>query len=175
MRSLFVIVIAVLFFQNGAKACGTIDSRHARYFNAEDDNMRLNELRFMICDPIVLSYKNDERYTVKLLAMVKDALKRSMDLQENTAVLGADWTASYYRDLAYRLYLRFKLYKLSNAETADVLKSFDSIYNVPVNTTLNSFREIKETDWLATDDGLALGVMEYASMLKREVLSALNR
>ena len=174
MRSLFIIVIAVLLFQNGAKACGTIDSRYERYFNAEDDNTRLNELRFMICEPIVLSYKNDERYNLKLLAMVKDALKRSMDMQKNTALLDADWTASYYRNLAYRLYLRFILYELDGADNADVLKQFDSIYNLPTNTTLKSFEKIEETDWLATDDGLSLGVMEYASMLSTKVKAALK-
>ncbi len=138
--------------------------------NADDDNERLTQLKFMICEPIVSKAKPIESDQSKLIELVKDAQARSKALAKDTKVLDAKWKSEFYRDLALRIYIRFKMNEWDKSLTNGLLSEFDSVYSVRNGKIAEALAKLKKDSWLCTDDGLSLGDMEYASKLKYEVI-----
>ncbi|MGB0429385.1 MAG: hypothetical protein ACPGLV_02845 [Bacteroidia bacterium] len=165
-------VFSILFFAIAANAlaCGTLESRYNFYRQANDDRARFTHLRYLICNPIVDDYKDTQAERYMIVDLVEDAQKRSAELYKDTLQLDAKWKAEYYRNLAIRLIIRFKMSQWDVKFKDEIIWSFDPLFGVSHGKIYKSLHNLDTHTWLSTDKGLSLSEMEYSSKLNFEVL-----
>ncbi|MCB0738751.1 MAG: hypothetical protein KDC92_14650 [Bacteroidetes bacterium] len=167
MRYIFIFLLLV-FVGHKTTACGTVKIWANKYFDATNEEQKLDALKFMNCDPVIKEFKTT-RDTYLLVKTMRHARLWADSLH------GAnnDSLAEYVQHLLTKMFLRFKVYQFPDSAVVEQWHSyFSTAYGIElerwkmnVDSVLNS----KGMHAILLDDHLGEPHLAYANYLKKEM------
>lgn len=170
MKHLTMIVFMVVIYPMVAWACGTVESRYERYEEAQSDEERFIELKFLNCASIANAYRANTEQSSKILHLVESALIEGKQMAKRKTESGHEWKEMYYKDLAVKLFIRFKCYSSpATKRQSEISWRIRQAYQDEKLNILALVSELPKDHWLHSDADLGKSSETYAALLREQV------